>query len=187
MWRRSPTRAPLLAYKVGTRLATGLACPRWGPSPLHEERTDRDRRRASRGTGLDLRLRRLPNFSPAITDTFRGPFRALVVVVKMITPGTCSPAMPRMPAAETTPPSPDTTLRSLEDLERARPGAAGIGQARKSIARPKAHSQDPQAGARCDPGAGPVARSAAGPMALSSSGGSLPVVRAAHARGGVAG
>jgi hypothetical protein len=43
------------------------------------------------GTGLDLRLRRLPNFSPAITDTFRGPFRALVLV-KMITPGTCYPA-----------------------------------------------------------------------------------------------
>jgi hypothetical protein len=95
--------------------------------------------------------------------------------------------MPRMPAAETPPPSPDTTLRSLEDLERAGPGAAGIGRARNSIARPKAHSRDPKAGTRCDPGAGPLAGSAAEPMARSSSGGFSPIVRPAHARGGVAG
>jgi hypothetical protein len=186
MWQRSPTRAPLLAYKVGARLATRLACPPWGPSPVHEERTDRDRRRASRGTGLDLRLRRLPNFSPAITDTARGPFRALVLV-EMITPGNCCPATPRMLAAETPPPAPEPTLRSLEDLERAGPGAAGVGQARNSIARPRSHSQDPQAGARCDPGAGPLAGFTANPVARSSSGGSSPLVRPAHARRGVAG
>ena len=103
------------------------------------------------GRALDLRLQRLPDFSPASTDTLGRLFRALVLV-EMITPGTCSPAMPRMPAAETPPPSPAPTLRSLEDLERAGPRAAGIGQARNSIARPKAHSQDPQGGARCDQG-----------------------------------
>jgi len=101
----------------------------------------------------------------------------------MSTPGACSPAMPRMPAKETPPPSQDTALRSLEDLERAGPGAAGTGQARNSIAR----SRDPKAGARCDPGAESLAGSLAGPMARSSSDGSSPVVRPANSRRGVAG
>src|SRR4029453_13359162 len=82
--------------------------------------------------------------------------------------------------------SPDTRLRSLTDLERAGPGAAGMGQARNSIARPMTNSQDPKAGARCDPGAEPPTGSAAGPMARSSSSGSCPVVRPAHAPSGVA-
>jgi hypothetical protein len=134
------------------------------------------------GTGLDLRLRRLPNFSAASPATVGRLFRALVKV-KMSTPGTCSPATPRMPAEETPPPSPDTALRSLEDLERAGPGAAGTGQARNSIAR----SRDPKARARCDPRAESLAGSLAGPMARSSSGGSSPVVRPAHGPRGVAG
>jgi hypothetical protein len=186
MGRRSPTpsAAACPQGRCSTRHRAGL--PSLGPESVARGADRSGATQSVSGTGLDLRLRRLPNFSPAITDTFRGPFRALVLV-KMITPGTCSPAMPRMPAAETPPPSPDTTLRALEDLERAGPGAAGIGQARNSIARLKAHSRDPKAGARCDPGAGPMAGSAAGPMAQSSSGGSSPVVRRAHAPRGVAG
>jgi len=134
------------------------------------------------GTGLDLPLRRLPNLSPASPATVGRMFRALVKV-KMSTPGACSPAMPRMPAEETPPPSPDTALRSLEDLDRAGQGAAGTGQARNSIAR----SRDPKARARCDPRAESLAGSLAGPMTRSSFGGSSPVVRPAHGPRGVAG
>jgi hypothetical protein len=137
------------------------------------------------GTGLDRRLRRLPNFSPASTDTVGRSFRALVQVA-MITSGTCCPAIPRTQAVRSRPPSPDTMPRSLEDLERAGPGATGIAQARNSIARRKARAQDPNGEAR-DPAAEPPAGSLVNSLARSSSGGSSPVVRPAHARRGVAG
>jgi hypothetical protein len=105
----------------------------------------------------------------------------------MTTLGTRSRAMARTQAAESLLPSPDTTLRSLMDPERAGPGAARNTQARNSIARAKAHTEDPTAGARCDPGAGPLAGSVAASIARSSSDGSSPVVLPADAQRGVAG
>jgi hypothetical protein len=105
----------------------------------------------------------------------------------MITPGTCCPAAPRTQAARSQRPSPDKALRCLGGPRGARSGAGGIGQARNSIAQPKARSDAPKAAARCDPGAEPPAGSVAGPMARSSSGGSPHFIRPAYARRGVAG
>ena len=185
MWLRSPTRAPSsLARSVLDSPPARLVLPE-RPSLVHEAWTDRDRSERL-GTALCLHLRKLLDFSPTATDTVRRPFPALVLV-HMIMPRSCSSAMLCARAAGSRPPSPDKALRSLEDPERAGPGAAGIGQARNSIPWPKARSGAPKAAARCDPGAESLAGSVAGPMARSSSGGSSPVARPAHARRGVAG
>jgi len=185
MWLRSPTRAPSSLARSVLELATGQTCPPRTPES-GARGVDRSGPAGASRDGSLPALRGLPSFSPAATDTVRRLFRA-VVLVEMITPRSSPPAMLCTRAAGSQPPSPDNALRSLEDPERAGPGAAGIGRARNSIARPKARSEAPQARDRCDPGAEPLAGPAAGPMARSSSGGSCPVVGPAHAPGGVAG
>ncbi len=90
-------------------------------------------------------------------------------------------------AAETPPSSLDATLPCPGDPERGGSGPVGLAQARKRIPRTKALSENPKRGARLDPHAEPLAGSLALPIAGSSSGGSSPLVRAAHARGRVAG
>jgi hypothetical protein len=182
----SPTRAPSSPARWVLKLATGQACllRKLEPGARGAERSGPMQRVP--GRGLDLRLRDSP-ISPRPSASRFDAHSAPFVLVEMITPRTCSPAVLRTPAAGTPPPSPDTTPRCLGKPEHAGRGAAGIGQGRTSIARPNARCKDPQTGARCDPGAGPLAGSAAGPMARSSSGGSSPVVRPARGPRGVAG
>jgi hypothetical protein len=106
--------------------------------------------------------------------------------MEMITPETFSPVRPREPAAEPPPSSLDATPHCCGDPERAGSGPVEIAQARESIPRQKALAENPRTVARLDPHAEPLAGSLAGPIARSSSGGSSPLVRPAHARGGVA-
>jgi hypothetical protein len=175
----SPTRAPSSPATWVLNSPPGRLAYRGSSSPAHEERSDRGRCSASRAGGLDLRLRRLPHFSPALSVTVRRPFRALVRV-EMITPRICSPAVLRTP-------SPETTRRCLEKPEPAGRGAAGISRTPELDRPAEGTLRCSKSGGCCDPGAEPLAGSAAGSMARSSSGGSSPVVRPAHAPRGVAG